>query len=304
MGILNEKEIKMPFKKILVCIDFSNISESVVNSSLFLSKTFNCEVCLFHVIEPPIIAIYEDPFLSIDNQEVVLELEEILIEKFKAELERFKERFDNAGVKASVDVEVGNIVDTILDYAEANDYDLIMLGSHSEGLFEKLILGSITERILNKTKISTLVVKGEAINKIERLLCGYDFLPNSKLALETAVKIAKITDAELEVLHAEYETWISHLAGVYEEVYEKKVKLLNDLEREIKEKEGIKITAKIEKGKPEKVIIKEIEEFNPDITVLGKRERKELKRLLIGTVALKVVKNSPKSVLIVKRGEN
>ena len=294
----------MPFKKILVGIDFSNITESVVNSALFLGKTFNSEVCLFHVLEPPVIAIYEDPFLSLDNQEVVLELESLLIEKFKSQLEDLKKRFDEEGVKCYVDVEVGNIVDTILDYAEDNKFDLIILGSHSEGLLEKLILGSITERVLNKTKTSTLVVKGEGINKLERLLCGYDFLPNSIKALELALDIAKITNAELEIIHAEYDSWFSHLKSVYEEVYKKKEDLLSNLEKDIKEKYNIKVKAKIEKGAPEKVILKEIENFDPDLTILGKRKRKDFRRLLIGTVAMKVVKNSPKSVLIVKRREN
>ena len=294
----------MPFKKILVGIDFSNITESVVNSALFLGKTFNSEVCLFHVLEPPIIAIYEDPFLSLDNTEVIVELEEILINKFKAELENLKKRFDEAGVKCNVSVEVGDIVDTILDYAEENNFDLIVLGSHSEGLLEKLILGSITERVLNKTKISTLVIKGEPIQKIDKILCGYDFLPNSIKALETALEIAKITKAEVEVLHAEYDNWISHLRKVYEEVYQKKKDLLKLLEKDIKEKYNLDIKTKIEKGAPEKVILEEIKNFDPDITILGKRKRKDFKRLLIGTVAMKVVKNSPKSVLIVKRREN
>jgi len=294
----------MPFKKILVGIDFSNITESVINSALFFGKIFNSEVCLLHVIEPPIIAIYEDPFLSIDNKEVVIELEELLVEKFKKELEKFKIRFDEAGVKTTVAVEVGNIVDTILDYAETNSFDLITVGSHSEGLLERLILGSITERVLNKTKISTLVVKGEPIKKIDRILCGYDFLPNSIKALETALEIAEITKAEVEVLHAEYDAWISHLTSVYEEVYKKKENLLKSLEKEINERHNINIKTKIERGAPEKVILKEIKGFNPDITVLGKRKIKDLERVLIGTVAMKVVKNSPKSVLIVKRREN
>ena len=294
----------MPFKKILVGIDFSNITETVVNSALFLGKTFNSEVCLFHVIEPPIIAIYEDPFLSIDNEQVVIELEEILIQKFKGELEKYKVRFDEAGVKAEAVVEVGNIVETILDYAENNNFDLIMLGSHREGLLERFILGSITERVLNKAKVSTLIVKGEPISKIEKILCGYDFLPNSKKALEIAIDIAKITKAEIEVLHAEYDTWFSHLTGVYEEVFKKKEDLLTMLEKEIKERNGIKIKTKIEKGVPEKVILNEIKEFDPDLTILGKRKIKDFKRILIGTVAMKVVKSSPKSVLIVKRGEN
>ncbi len=294
----------MPFKKILVCVDFSNITESVVNSAFFFGKIFNSEVCLLHVIEPPIIAIYEDPFLSIDNKEVVIELEEILIEKFKGELKKLKIRFDEAGIKTTVAVEVGNIVDTILDYAEAKGFDLIAVGSHSEGLLERLILGSITERVLNKTKISTLVVKGEPIKKIDRILCGYDFLPNSIKALETALEIAEKTKAEVEILHADYDMWITHLPKVYEEVYKKKENLLKGLEKEINKKHNINIKTKIEKGSPEKVILKEIKSFNPDITVLGKRKRKDLKRVLIGTVAMKVVKNSPKSVLIVKRREN
>jgi nucleotide-binding universal stress UspA family protein len=291
----------MLFKKILVAVDFSEITESVVNSALFLGKLFNSEITLLYAIEPPIITIYENPLL--DNTEIILELENILKKKFSEHLDKYVELFEKAGLKANKIVDVGSVAETILETADSIEADLIIIGSHKKGLIEKLLLGSVAERVLNKARTSVLVVKGNELTHIERILCGYDFLPNSQKALEIAVELAKKTSAEIEVLHADYDEWFTHFKNVYEEVYNKKLNLLKQIEEELK-KENIKIKIKIEKGKPEKVILDEIKNYNPDLTILGKRKSPDIKRIFLGTVAMKVIKGTDKPILIVKRRQD
>lgn len=294
----------MQCSKIVVGVDFSEITDSVINSALSFAKLFNTEVHLIHVIEPPIIAIYENPFLELDNTEVVLELEEILKKKFSESLQKYTTIFENSNIPVKTVVEVGNIAETILEYLDKVNADLLIVGSHKRGLIEKFLVGSIAEKLLNKSKNSILVVKGKGLKEIKRVLCGYDFLPNSQRAVEVAVEIANKTGAEVEVLHADYDEWFSHLKDVYKEVFKKKTKLLEDLKKEIKAKYGVEVEVKIEKGKPEKILKKEIENFKPDLTILGKRKSTEIKRMFIGTVAMKIVKNSPTPILVIKKKNN
>jgi len=292
---------KMLFERILVAVDFSEITDSVINTAIFIGKLFNSEITLIYAIEPPIITIYENPFL--DNTEIIVELENILKNKFSEHLEKYVERFKEAGLKAEKVVEVGTIAETILETSDKKKSDLIIIGSHKKGLIEKLLLGSVAERVLNKAKTSVLVVKGNELTEINKILCGYDFLPNSQKALEIAVELAKKTDAEIEILHSDYDEWFAHFKKVYEEVYSKKVNLLKQLEEELK-KQNLKVKTKIEKGKPEKVILKEIEEYNPDLTILGKRRSPEIKKVFLGTVAMKVIKGTEKPILIVRRRQD
>ncbi len=294
----------MQCSKIVVGVDFSEITDSVVNSALTFAKLFNTEVHLIHVIEPPIIAIYENPFLEVDNTEVVLELEELLKKKFSESLQKYVPRFENENIPVKTVVEVGNIAETILEYLEKINADLLIVGNHKTGLIEKFLVGSIAEKLLNKSKNSILVVKSKGLKDIKKVLCGYDFLPNSQRAVEVAVEIASKTGAEVEILHADYDEWFSHLKDVYKEVFKKKVKLLEDLKEDIKNKYGVEVITKIEKGKPEKIIKKEIENFEPDLTILGKRKTTEIKKMFIGTVAMKIVKSSPTPVLVIKKKVN
>jgi nucleotide-binding universal stress UspA family protein len=288
----------MPFKKILVAVDFSEITDSVVNSAIFVGKLFDAEITVMHAIEPPVITLYDNPFL--DNADIILELEEILRQKASEHLDKYIKLIEKAGLKAEKRIEIGTIAETILEVADEIKADLIVIGSHKKGLIEKLLLGSVAERVLNKARTSVLVVKGNELIKLERILCGYDFLPSSQLALEIAVELAEKTDAEVEVLHADYDEWFTHFKNIYDEVYKKKIDMLKQLEEELKKK-NIKVKTKIEKGKPEKVILKEIQEYNPDLTILGKRKSSDIKKIFLGTVAMKVVKGTDKPILIVKR---
>jgi nucleotide-binding universal stress UspA family protein len=291
----------MPFKKILVAIDFSEITDSVVNSAIFIGKLFDAEITLLYAIEPPIITIYDNPL--IDNAEIIIELENILKQKFSEHMDKYIEKIRNAGLKAEKRIEVGTVAETILEVSDELESDLIVIGSHKKGLIEKLLLGSVAERVLNKARTSVLVVKGNELSKIDRILCAYDFLPNSQVALEIAVEIAKKTNAEIEVLHADHDEWFAHFSNIYEKVYNKKVSLFKQLEEELRKK-NVKVTAKIIKGKPEKVILNEMKEYDPDLTVLGKRKSFEVKRVFLGTVAIKVIKEAEKPILIVKRRQN
>ncbi len=291
----------MLFKKILIAVDFSEITDSVVNSALFIGKLFNSEITLLYAIEPPIITIYDNPLL--DNTEIILELENILKKKFSEHLDKYVELFQNAGLKADKVVEVGSVAETILETADNIQADLIIIGSHKKGLIEKLLLGSVAERVLNKARTSVLVVKGNELNKVEKILCGYDFLPNSQKALEIAVEIAKKTDAEIEVLHADHDEWFAHFKNIYEEVYNKKLSLLKQIEENLKG-DNIKIKVKLEKGRPESVILNEIKNYKPDLTILGKRKSPDIRRIFLGTVAMKVIKETDKPILIVKRRQD
>ncbi|WP_457621422.1 universal stress protein [Persephonella sp.] len=294
----------MPFKKVLVGIDFSDISDGIFDSALFFGKLYDAEIHLIHVIEPISPLFQEEgfePLIQTEEFQVVFEVESILKEEAREKLERYILKGKAEGVNVTSSVEIGNIAETILEISDEKEFDLIVIGSHKKGLLERLILGSVAEKIINKSKISTLVVKGNPVTAINKILCGYDFLPNSIEALEVVKEIARITKSEIHIVHADSDEWFAHLRHIYEKVFEKKLTLLDKIKREISEELSVPVNVEIEKGKPEDILLKFVDQVKPDLVVVGKRKGKDIKRFFLGTTAMRMVENSPVPVLIVRR---
>ncbi len=294
------------FENILVPIDFSDITDAVIDSAEFLAKHFNSKVYLLFVIEhlSPLVYIKNlDVFFEPDEEEILTLAEEKLKEETLENLRSYQKKFQEQGVKTEIFIETGDVVETILDFSEECNIDLIVIGSHRKGLIDKLILGTVSEKIISKASKSVLVIKGKPLNKIEKILCGYDFLPNSKEALETAKILAKKFNAIIRIIHGDADEPFAHFKGIYEKVLERKKDILNKIKKQM-EQENITMDYEILKEPPSEAIIDEIHIYQPDIVVLGKRKTSAVKRLFIGTTASKVVKEANIPVIIVRRDNN
>ncbi|MDQ7056360.1 MAG: universal stress protein [Persephonella sp.] len=267
----------MQFKKILVGIDFSEITETVINSAVYLADIFNAEIKLVHIVENTLFPVPLDdiePFIDPEEfKKIVKKVEEIT--QISAEkLKEISQKINNErGIKTSFSVVTGDIAEELLEIGEQGNFDLIVIGAHKNTSSETFLLGNEAEKIVNKARFSVLVVKGKPVKKIEKLLVGYDFLPNSIEAVETAKEIAKKIKAEIDIVHADTEEGFAHFSHIYETVFQKKVELLKQLIENLK-KEGIKADFEIIKTSPDRAITEAIKDFDSDLVVVGKdRER-------------------------------
>ena len=139
----------MPISKILVPTDGSAFSRRAAKMALEIAKASGASVTALHVIE------VKPPRL----------LEAASIEKVKAKqaeacFKDFEEEARSAGVEFETKMLVSrNVPRTILDEADAQNSDIIVMGSHGLTGLKKLLLGSITESILKKSAAPVLVVK-------------------------------------------------------------------------------------------------------------------------------------------------
>ncbi len=292
----------MDFKNILVCVDFSDISDAVVDSASVFASIFDSKITLLTIVERPVPVIHEgfEDLVEPEEIELLIELERELRKEAEEKLVNYASKLSEKGFNVKTVIEVSDIVDGILDNAEKENADLIVLGSHKKGLLDRLLLGSVSEKVINKSPVSTLVVKGQPIEKLKELLVGYDFLPASKEALNTAISIAEKCQSEIFIVHAETELTVPHLSSITKSVIEKKIKLLNEIVQQLKKK-NIPVKYEILEEKPVDAILEEIEKYHPDLTLVGKRKSSKLKRLFLGSTAMKIVKKSPTSVLIVRK---
>ncbi len=67
------------------------------------------------------------------------------------------DRAADAGLTAETAVETGTPHTEILDYADANDVDLVVMGTHGQTGIDKVLLGSVTENVLRESDQSVLV---------------------------------------------------------------------------------------------------------------------------------------------------
>jgi nucleotide-binding universal stress UspA family protein len=70
-----------------------------------------------------------------------------------------EERADRRGVSITTAIEEGEPADAIVEYAEENDVDRILIGSHDRSGVSRILLGSIAENVVKKSPVTVTVVR-------------------------------------------------------------------------------------------------------------------------------------------------
>lgn len=141
-------------KKVLIAIDYHPISEKVAEAGYELAKNLNAEVCLLHVLEDVGFYGTQYPtFMGYDGYsgmgpdlDLAMEMRNIA-EEF---IEKAKSHLNDERV--STHITEGDTAKTILNYAEEWGANVLVMGTHSHSTFEKLLLGTVAGKILEKTK--------------------------------------------------------------------------------------------------------------------------------------------------------
>ena len=144
------------FKTILVAVDGSANSRRAVDVAADLAECHQAAAILLHVI--PDEPLPKEILKMIAKGEVTESRMEILQDSAEIILQDARERFEKAGLsEAKSDFVIGDPASRILEYAENNGVDLIVIGHRGLGT-EAGFLGSVVRKLVNMTKISCLVV--------------------------------------------------------------------------------------------------------------------------------------------------
>ena len=144
------------FKHILVPVDGSETSLQAVSKAAELAKAFNSEVTAVYVLDPyPFTGVGADfaygqaQYLSAATAEANKALEDVTA------------RPKDTGVTVKTLVGEGHAIhEGIVRVGENVGADLIVMGSHGRRGLEKLVLGSVAQRVLQTAKVPVLVVRG------------------------------------------------------------------------------------------------------------------------------------------------
>ena len=129
-------------------------------------------------------------------------------DRLLADTKAFIEAETAPGVATEAVVREGNTAAEILDQATTMSADLLVIGTHGRSGFERLLLGSVAEKVLRKARCPVLTVPPRLPDAVpsgpvlfKRILCAVDFSESSMHALKYALSLAQEADACLTVVH-------------------------------------------------------------------------------------------------------
>ena len=143
------------FKHILVPIDGSPTSELAVSKAIGLAKAFDSQVTAIYVVDPY-------PFTGVGADFAYGQGQYLNAAKAAATeaLANARKAMEQAGVQVTTaTVEAHAPWRGILDAADTGGADLIVIGSHGRSGIEKLVLGSVAQRVVSHTKLPVLLVR-------------------------------------------------------------------------------------------------------------------------------------------------
>lgn len=152
------------FNKILIPTDGSALSAQSANAGISFARTNGAEVVALHVSQPFASTIGFDGMAAayaITDEDY----DKVTADQAKVYLQHVIDRANTAGVKiTSHAVSNFNVADGIVQAAKDTHCDMIFIGSHGRSGLSRLLLGSVTSKVLALTHTSTLVyrVKDEA----------------------------------------------------------------------------------------------------------------------------------------------
>ena len=290
--------------RVLVPVDFSDISEAVVNTAKFLGEKFHPKFYLLHVISPLIyVSTPESMVVDVIDAQIIEEIEEAKRKSAENLLNNYKGQLKEFEVETIIDI--GNPADIILEKEEELNVDLTILGGHQKGLVERILLGSTSEAVVKHSKKPVVVVKGHAHAKLERVVIAYDFSETADSMLQYAAEFLKPFQSKVFLLHVEEEIEIPILEklgiNIIPQVRKKKKEKLDHV-RELFEKNNLSTeVVYIEERDPVEGILEFLQKGDYDMIMVANKGLSGLKRILMGSVSLEVLRKSHIPVFVYKQ---
>jgi nucleotide-binding universal stress UspA family protein len=283
---------------ILVPVDFSTHSRAAAERACQLAKVSDAELRLLH-------AMY---LLPVTIEYSVSEtIWADLRASESAELAKLEDEFEDRGVPVSTRFEERDPADAIRAAAREPGVEMIVMGSHGRRGLDRLLLGSVAERTVQGAPVPVLVVReseADAAKKIESILFATDFSEDAEQAERVVAKWAKRLGAEVEIFHAIRETAVLFapyaVAGSsdWEGELKESAQLRIESVRSRFEEAGVSAKSKVVYGLAPEEIIKRAETTGVDLVAMGARGYSALQRFLLGSVAQRVLRHAPCSVLV------
>lgn len=293
--------------RILCPVDFSGHSRLALDYATVLARWYEAEVVALHAYAIAMVPATIGAMPAMTTVGVPLTREEI-----ERDLETFVRPAQAAEVKTTATVTTGGPARTILETADRIQASLIVMGTHGASGFERLVLGSVTEKVLRKARCPVLVVPRHADAPggpkplFRRILCANDFSPCSNKAISYGLSLAEEAGGALTFLHVVEGLDHEPVENAHFNVPEYRQHLISDAERRLRAlvptetRTWCACSAVVRTGKAYREILDTARTIDADLIVLGVRGRNAVDLALFGSTTNHVVRSAECPVLTVR----
>lgn len=302
-------------RRILAATDFSENGAGAVDWAIELARAHAAELVLLFAAGAPEVLEHE---LGVEAAwpQVYPELRRVAEARLEAEVARAKEN----GVRARWVMEIGMPAPCILTAAKSEQSDLIVIGTRGHTGFKRLIIGSTAETVVQKAHCSVFVVH-PSDSVLERamwtILLSTDFSKDAEAALQIALQLPgrghqaahEAGGVRLILMHvSQPEPELYGLLPIDSEVrkeamarYVKRdTTYLDEIAEELRDLGFIVEIVVRSGGDAAELILEEALAANVDFIAIGSHGHSKLARMILGSVADRVVRYAPCPVLSVR----
>ncbi len=289
---------------LLLCYDKTPSSKRILDYLKTVFKGVKLELTLLQVVTLPEDLLYPqtDILKELKREAQLEEILKTIFEKTEIELKKIAETLQKdfiAKPLAKPVIKQGDLGETILRYSKEDLYDGIIIGRRGLSKIGSLVMGSVSYKLLHLSEIPVWIVRGEAWN--QKFLVALD---TEEMGIKVAdyvtfilknhpfaeIKFLHITSpfTKLEIEEENLETLVKKACG--NESYQRFfLSLYNVVTENQFDPERIKFKVKRALFGPAGDIIREVKKENYGTVIVGKRKKRGLKSLILGSVSHKIV---------------
>jgi nucleotide-binding universal stress UspA family protein len=291
-------------RRILLPTDFSAAAAQAFPQAVWFARRFGARITLVYVVPATLPA-------EVSHIGIVLEENRLASEAEKT-LAGVRNRELPADLEVDTLVLRGGPCHEICLAAARLGTDLIVLSTHGHGGLKHALLGSTTERVVRQAPCPVLTIRGQIVPirlpddapcRFGRILVPTDFSRASATAMGCAAALVGSCGACVTLLHVveppDYPAWgYAHLSFRDNKLKKIARRKLEGLRAELSLDPGAAVMVRT--GDAALKIVETAEEQKTDLIVISTRGHSGLARLLLGSVAEKVVRLAPCPVLVMR----
>lgn len=277
----------MDLRTILIAVDFSGPSQAALAEGVHLASMTGAGLVLVHVLP--------------DAAEEARDPDSKRLAKARLDMSAAAAR-TKSGAADAVLLE-GDVSDALVSIARTRNADLLLMGTHGRAGIERIVQGSVAERVMRVAPCPLLSVRGDVIRPADfetrraraRVVAGVDLGPESKSVVREAASFAKQLGASLVLVHA-----TGPAGGLERDGHDAQARASLERLAGLPRLEGLHVTCTAIPGSAADALLDAASSLGAAWLVAGSHRRSGPSRWLLGSVAESLMRAAPCPVLVVR----
>ncbi len=294
-------------KTIVAATDFSKSADGAIDWAAELAAAHRAKLVVVHAFLPPVPAVAAPEFVPLPPGAIEADRE-----RARRELDERVAKLAARGLEATGEVHAGMPADVLVDVIETHAANLVVAGTRGLTGVRRVFLGSKAAQLVRRSPCPVLTVHPDQAGRhrpVRSILVPTDYSDDAQLAVEEAARLLGPTGPQARIhllhvyrLHPEvvYPWTPPHVAFRSSELVAEAMKHLEVLAEPLR-KQGFAVDLHVHEGFPPDVIDETARALDVDLIAMGTHGRAGVSRLVLGSVAERVLPGAPCPVLTVHR---